>query len=84
MTTVTDEAMVRHLQQCGIYLLPGRAFFWSHPPANSGFLRIALMRDAKVVTRAMQQLIQVLPVQPPVPCRSSPSAWNVDQIVVAA
>ncbi len=84
MTTVTDEALVQHLQQFGIFLLPGRAFFWSRPSSNTRFLRIALMRDEEMVTRAMQRLTQVLPLQPRTPYRRIPTAWGVDQTAVAA
>lgn len=40
-----DVQVVHHLQRFGLYVLPGRNFFWSHPQESCQFVRVALMRD---------------------------------------
>lgn len=44
----------------GVYVLPGRYFYWSQPSKGDSFVRIALARDPKMFTTAMTRLRRVL------------------------
>ncbi|MBV8540534.1 MAG: aminotransferase class I/II-fold pyridoxal phosphate-dependent enzyme [Pseudonocardiales bacterium] len=44
----------------GVYVLPGRYFFWSQPSRGDSFIRIALARDPKMFATAMTRLRRVL------------------------
>ena len=62
--TIEDEYsgdyIVDTLKNVGVYLLPGKNFFWSNPAQGDKFVRLALMRDPKVFRMAINQLVKTL------------------------
>jgi aspartate/methionine/tyrosine aminotransferase len=53
---MSDIELVNRLQTYGLYVLPGRNFFWTHSQENSRFIRIALMRDPQHFARGIERL----------------------------
>lgn len=56
-----DVELVKKLQTYGIYILPGKQFFWSKEQSSSKFVRVALMRDTDLFARGMSVLQQSMP-----------------------
>lgn len=54
--TLTASELLKDVSQDGVYLLPGRHFYWSQPSRGDGFVRIALARDPIMFAEAMTRL----------------------------
>jgi len=48
-----DVHLERLLSAYGIFILPGRNFFWSDRNSNTQFMRVALMREEETFSRGM-------------------------------
>ncbi|MCC3770859.1 aminotransferase class I/II-fold pyridoxal phosphate-dependent enzyme [Streptomyces sp. UNOC14_S4] len=57
---LTASGLQRELTGDGLYLLPGRYFYWSQPGKGESHLRVALARDPKMFSAAMSRLAQAL------------------------
>lgn len=58
--TLTATELQRDLTSDGLYLLPGRYFYWSEPGKGERYLRIALARDPRMFSAAMTRLTAAL------------------------
>lgn len=56
--TATD--LQRELRAEGVYVLPGRFFYWSQPGRGEPFVRMALAREPEMFAGAMKRLREVL------------------------
>ncbi|MEU5425654.1 pyridoxal phosphate-dependent aminotransferase [Streptomyces olivoreticuli] len=57
---LTATELQRELTADGLYLLPGRYFYWSEPGKGESYLRIALARDPQMFSTAMTRLAAAL------------------------
>ncbi|GAA0366568.1 pyridoxal phosphate-dependent aminotransferase [Streptomyces blastmyceticus] len=57
---LTATELQRELTADGLYLLPGRYFYWSEPGKGESYLRIALARDPQMFSAAMTRLAAAL------------------------
>ncbi|MEU3751565.1 pyridoxal phosphate-dependent aminotransferase [Streptomyces olivoreticuli] len=57
---LTATELQRELTADGLYLLPGRYFYWSEPGKGESYLRIALARDPQMFSAAMTRLATAL------------------------
>ncbi|MEV6673336.1 pyridoxal phosphate-dependent aminotransferase [Streptomyces sp. NPDC051162] len=57
---LTATGLQRDLTSDGLYLLPGRYFYWSEPGKGERYLRIALARDPQMFSAAMTRLAAAL------------------------
>lgn len=53
---LTASQLQRDIAMDGIYLLPGRYFYWSQPSRGESFVRIALARDPEMFASAVTRL----------------------------
>jgi alanine-alpha-ketoisovalerate/valine-pyruvate aminotransferase len=60
MADVTDLEVAQQLHAQGIYVLPGRNFFWSGSSNHVNCIRIALMRDEITFHSATTRLREAL------------------------
>lgn len=60
-TALDDWEVVHRLKNLGIYILPGRNFYWHSPQHGSRFVRFALMRDIDMFASGMRLMSSVLP-----------------------
>lgn len=60
-TPMTDVELENELRQRGVFIVPGRHFFWSDPNQGKKFVRVALMRDTEMFSSAMSHLAKILP-----------------------
>jgi aspartate/methionine/tyrosine aminotransferase len=58
--STTAAELNEALKANGLFILPGRKFFWSEPSKGDAYLRIALARDPEQFTRAMKKFRQAL------------------------
>ena len=54
--TLSATELQRESAKDGVYLLPGKFFFWSQPSRGEAFVRIALARDPQMFGEAMSRL----------------------------
>jgi aspartate/methionine/tyrosine aminotransferase len=57
---LTASELRSELISQGVYVLPGRYFYWSQPSRGDSFIRIALARDPEMFATAMTRLRRVL------------------------
>ena len=57
---LTASELQRRLYAEGVYILPGRYFFWSQPDRGESFVRFALAREPEMFSAAMTRLRKVL------------------------
>jgi aspartate/methionine/tyrosine aminotransferase len=55
----TGLALKSLLDEHGVFVLPGRHFFWRHPVEGEHFIRVALVRDAEMFQEAARLLAEV-------------------------
>lgn len=58
---IDDLKITRELKMHGIYVLPGRNFFWNNQKSATQFIRFSLMRDIDMFDMGMQRLASLLP-----------------------
>ncbi len=56
--SLNDVELKRILDEHGVFILPGRHFFWSDPLSGEHFIRVALTRDADMFREAATLLGQ--------------------------
>jgi aspartate/methionine/tyrosine aminotransferase len=57
---LTASELQSYLLGEGVYVLPGRYFYWSQPSKGDSFIRIALARNPEMFATAMARLRRVL------------------------
>ncbi|MCZ0204277.1 pyridoxal phosphate-dependent aminotransferase [Streptomyces sp. UMAF16] len=57
---LTATELQRELRAEGVYVLPGRYFYWSQPGRGEPYVRMALAREPEMFAGAMQRLRKVL------------------------
>ncbi|MEU3478072.1 MULTISPECIES: pyridoxal phosphate-dependent aminotransferase [unclassified Streptomyces] len=57
---LTATELQRELREVGVYVLPGRFFYWSQPGRGEPFVRMALAREPQMFAGAMKRLREVL------------------------
>ncbi|MET9676839.1 pyridoxal phosphate-dependent aminotransferase [Streptomyces sp. NPDC006482] len=57
---LTATELQRELRAVGVYVLPGRFFYWSQPGRGEPFVRMALAREPEMFAGAMKRLREVL------------------------
>ncbi|MET8504484.1 pyridoxal phosphate-dependent aminotransferase [Streptomyces sp. NPDC015232] len=57
---LTATELQRELRAEGVYVLPGRFFFWNEPGKGEPFIRMALAREPEMFAGAMKRLREVL------------------------
>jgi aspartate/methionine/tyrosine aminotransferase len=57
---LTASELQRELRAEGVYVLPGRYFYWSQPGRGEPYVRMALAREPEMFAGAMQRLRKVL------------------------
>lgn len=57
---LTAPELQRQLAGEGLYILPGRYFYWNQPSRGESFVRLALAREPEMFTEAVTRLRQVL------------------------
>ncbi|MDR2986554.1 MAG: aminotransferase class I/II-fold pyridoxal phosphate-dependent enzyme [Nocardiopsaceae bacterium] len=57
---LTATALQRQLSDEGVYVLPGRYFYWSEPSRGESYLRIALAREPDMFAEAAGRIRKVL------------------------
>ncbi|MFI9742090.1 aminotransferase class I/II-fold pyridoxal phosphate-dependent enzyme [Streptomyces sp. NPDC052494] len=57
---LTATELQRALREVGVYVLPGRFFYWSQPGRGEPFVRMALAREPQMFAGAMKRLREVL------------------------
>jgi aspartate/methionine/tyrosine aminotransferase len=54
--SVSADGLQRHLADEGVYVLPGRYFYWSQPSRGDRYVRIALAREPEMFCAAVTRL----------------------------
>ncbi|MEU5218659.1 pyridoxal phosphate-dependent aminotransferase [Streptomyces sp. NPDC020807] len=57
---LTATELQAELREVGVYVLPGRFFYWSQPGRGEPFVRMALAREPEMFAGAMKRLREVL------------------------
>lgn len=57
---LTATELQRELRGEGVYVLPGRFFFWNEPGKGEPYIRMALAREPEMFAGAMKRLREVL------------------------